>query len=112
MLCYVRWADSLRLCCCVFICLQAHRATDSSVLALRRSRSSWLSTLLRLALLLLAALAFQYALGAGLLKQYEPALQPVVQQLQPLLDVLQPVTEAVEPFVQQAAAKAQGLIGA
>jgi hypothetical protein len=72
-----------------------------------------MSSLVRLALLLLvAALAFQYALGAGLLKQYEPALQPVVQQLQPLLDVLQPVTDAVEPFVQQAAAKVQGLIGA
>lgn len=94
-------------------CLQAHRATDASVLARRRSRSSLLSSLVRLALLLLvAAVAFQYALRAGLLKQYEPALQPVVQQLQPLLDVLQPVTEAVEPYVQQAAAKVQGLIGA
>eukprot|EP00882_Tetradesmus_deserticola_P000731 GHRQ01000798.1.p1 GENE.GHRQ01000798.1~~GHRQ01000798.1.p1 ORF type:complete len:504 (+),score=238.10 GHRQ01000798.1:145-1656(+) len=91
----------------------AHRATDPSVLAFRRSRSSWSSALVRVALLLLlAALAFQYALGAGLLERYEPALQPLLQPLRPLLSLLQPVTEAVEPFVQQAAAKVQGVIGA
>lgn len=86
--------------------LQAHRGTDPSVLTQRRSRGSFGGTLLQLILLvMLAAIAFQYALRAGLLKEYEPALQPVIDAMQPAVDAVEPLlrsaAQAVQPLVEQ-----------
>ena len=75
----------------------AHRATDSSVLKQRRSRSNVGSQLVMLALFVLfAAVVLQYAADAGLLDRFEPVLAPVQKALAP---ALQPAQQLLQPVV-------------
>lgn len=75
----------------------AHRATDSSVLKQRRSRSSFGSSLVLLALfVLLAVVLLQSACAAGLLDRFEPVLEPVLKVLEP---VVRPAQELLQPLI-------------
>jgi 3-ketoacyl-CoA synthase len=79
----------------------AHRATDPSVLKQRRGKGSFGQTLLVLAVLvMLLAVAFNYAHQAGLLKDFEPLLEPVQDALQPLTEALQPVVQKVQGLLK------------
>ncbi|KAF8071135.1 CUT1 [Scenedesmus sp. PABB004] len=80
----------------------AHRATDPSVLRARRGRASAVAALLRVLLFaVVAALALHWALGAGLLAEYEPTLAPLVA---PVAKALAPVGEALAPLAAPVAA--------
>eukprot|EP00878_Enallax_costatus_P025025 GHUV01026745.1.p1 GENE.GHUV01026745.1~~GHUV01026745.1.p1 ORF type:complete len:231 (+),score=90.46 GHUV01026745.1:292-984(+) len=75
----------------------AHRATDSSVLKQRRSRSNIGSHLVMLALFVLfAAVVLQYAANAGLLDRFEPVLAPVQKALAPAFE---PAQQLMQPLV-------------
>lgn len=74
----------------------AHRATDSSVLKQRRSRSSIGSLFVLLALFVLSAVFLQYGAESGLLDGFEPVFAPVQKALGP---ALQPAQHLVQPIL-------------